>query len=179
MQSVPLVPHPSTPCAAVQRFEVHFARTPEGELALSYRVEGDISRLRLPNPAVPARRDGLWRHTCFEVFIGIDGSLAYDEFNFAPSSEWAYYRFATYREGMASPAVARPPTIDLRRKPRTLELAVRLPLPAPPDSSYSRLGLTAVIEQEDGGLSYWALAHPPGKPDFHHAAGFVLNCPTP
>ena len=26
-----------------------------------------------------------------------------------------------------------------------------------------------------GGISYWALAHPPGKPDFHHADGFALE----
>jgi hypothetical protein len=36
-----------------------------------------------------------------------------------------------------------------------------------------RLGLSAVIEEMSGRKSYWALAHPPGKPDFHHADGFV------
>ena len=37
-----------------------------------------------------------------------------------------------------------------------------------------RLGLSAVVEEYDGMLSYWALRHPPGKPDFHHAAAFAL-----
>ena len=32
-----------------------------------------------------------------------------------------------------------------------------------------RLGLSVVIEQADGSIAYWALAHPPGRPDFHHA----------
>jgi hypothetical protein len=32
-----------------------------------------------------------------------------------------------------------------------------------------------VIEDQSGGVSYWALAHPPGKPDFHHADGFALE----
>jgi hypothetical protein len=37
-----------------------------------------------------------------------------------------------------------------------------------------------VVLEEDGGalsgaLSYWALRHPPGKPDFHHPAGFALE----
>ncbi len=36
-----------------------------------------------------------------------------------------------------------------------------------------RLGLSAVIEQTDGTKSYWALAHPPGKPDFHHRDCFA------
>ncbi len=38
-----------------------------------------------------------------------------------------------------------------------------------------RLALSAVIEDSDGGLSYWALAHPRGKPDFHHADSFALT----
>jgi len=38
-----------------------------------------------------------------------------------------------------------------------------------------RLSLSAVIEQADGRLSYWALAHPPGKPDFHRADCFTCE----
>ncbi len=40
-----------------------------------------------------------------------------------------------------------------------------------------RLALSAVIEETDGRLSYWALAHPAAKPDFHHAEAFVLSLP--
>ena len=39
------------------------------------------------------------------------------------------------------------------------------------------LGISAVIEEQDGRLSYWALAHPPGKPDFHHRDCFALRLP--
>ena len=48
----------------------------------------------------------------------------------------------------------------------------------PSSSDFSgklKLGLSAVIEGADGGLSYWALRHPPGKPDFHHPEAFVLE----
>ena len=31
-----------------------------------------------------------------------------------------------------------------------------------------RVGMSAILEEEDGTISYWALAHPPGRPDFHH-----------
>jgi hypothetical protein len=34
------------------------------------------------------------------------------------------------------------------------------------------LGLSAVIEEHNGRKSYWALAHRPGKPDFHHSDCF-------
>jgi hypothetical protein len=40
-----------------------------------------------------------------------------------------------------------------------------------------RLALAAVIEETNGATSYWALKHPRGKPDFHHADGFVLELP--
>jgi len=41
-----------------------------------------------------------------------------------------------------------------------------------------KLGLSAVIEEIDGTKSYWALAHPPGKPDFHHPDCFALTLPA-
>ncbi|HWI37455.1 MAG TPA: hypothetical protein VNU64_13460, partial [Burkholderiales bacterium] len=37
------------------------------------------------------------------------------------------------------------------------------------------LGLAVVAEDEDGALSYWALRHAPGQPDFHHAESFALE----
>jgi hypothetical protein len=42
-------------------------------------------------------------------------------------------------------------------------------------SSPLHLGLSAVLEATNGDKSYWALAHPPGKPDFHHADCFALE----
>jgi hypothetical protein len=38
-----------------------------------------------------------------------------------------------------------------------------------------RFGLAAVIEEIGGHQSYWALAHPPGKADFHHSDCFMLE----
>jgi hypothetical protein len=40
-----------------------------------------------------------------------------------------------------------------------------------------QLGLTAVIETNDGSRSYWALHHPEVSPDFHHRGGFNLWLP--
>jgi hypothetical protein len=36
-------------------------------------------------------------------------------------------------------------------------------------------GLSAVIADKDGRTAYWALAHPPGKADFHHKDCFALQ----
>jgi hypothetical protein len=42
-----------------------------------------------------------------------------------------------------------------------------------------RMALAAVVEEEDGRLSYWALQHAPGNPDFHHPDGFTLELRSP
>ena len=41
------------------------------------------------------------------------------------------------------------------------------------------LGLSTVVEDNHGRLSYWALRHPSGKPDFHHPDTFALEIVPP
>ena len=47
------------------------------------------------------------------------------------------------------------------------------------DGLVGKVGLSVVIEELGGTKSYWALAHPPGKPDFHHPACFAATLPAP
>jgi hypothetical protein len=42
-----------------------------------------------------------------------------------------------------------------------------------PSDAPWQLNLSAVIEEKSGRKSYWALAHPPGKADFHHPDCFT------
>jgi hypothetical protein len=35
--------------------------------------------------------------------------------------------------------------------------------------------LSAVIEDEDGNVTYWALAHPGTQPDFHDSAAWTAG----
>jgi hypothetical protein len=37
------------------------------------------------------------------------------------------------------------------------------------------MGLSAVVKEASGALTYWALRHAPGKPDFHHSEAFALE----
>jgi hypothetical protein len=146
-------------------------------LALTFSLEGDLNRVRVPAPRPPRRTDGLWQHTCFEAFVAAKGETAYHEFNFAPSGEWAAYGFRSYRDG-ALLEEATDPQITVRSAPDRLELdaVIRLEcLPAAQAGAQLRLALTAVLEDAEGHLSYWALRHPPGKPDFHHPHGFALE----
>ena len=56
-----------------------------------------------------------------------------------------------------------------------LRCAYLLDLPA---QAPWQLNLTTIVEEANGRKSYWALAHPPGKADFHHDDGFVLSLPA-
>ena len=41
-----------------------------------------------------------------------------------------------------------------------------------------QVALSAVVEDASGDKSYWASAHPPGRPDFHHPDSFALHLPA-
>lgn len=169
--------HASSPVPEHLVVRVGAAWTAAGELALSYRLVGASASLRIPAPGSPARVDGLWRHTCFEAFILGADAPAYREYNFSPSGAWQAYAFRGYREGGL---------LDMSTAPRIQSgpgngagLDVLLPAPLLPAGARLRLGLSAVIEAVDGTLSYWALRHPPGRPDFHHPDCFVLEFAHP
>ena len=165
-----LIPHPLSPCDAVTSLEVEVTREAD-RLALRYVLTGDVARLAIPAPVAPARREQLWNHTCFETFVAFEGD-GYGEFNFAPSTAWAAYRFDSYRQGMARLEGIAPPRIETTTTADTLEVRVAL---APPAAGPLRLGLAAVIEEAGGRISYWALRHPAERPDFHDAGGFALE----
>ena len=164
----PLVPHPSTPesafgvAAGVERVA--------GALRFTYRLVGSIARVRVPDAAPSRRRDGLWEHTCFEAFVQVDGETSYVELNVAPSTEWAVYGFARYREAATPPAIV--PAIAVERGVESLDVAATVALDG---AGALRVGLSAVVEATDGRRTYWALAHPSTTPDFHRAEGFVAR----
>jgi hypothetical protein len=171
-----LTVHPDTPSNAVQQVRVQFLTTPTpGVIWFEYQVTPSAS-LRVPAMAEPARTDGLWRATCFELFAKSIGDDAYFEFNFSPSFEWAAYAFDGYRSGMRE-LPSHDPEIIVSPAAPYFSLAVEA-LPALPLVAL-QIGLSAVIEETDGTKSYWALRHPPGAPDFHHPDCFALELPAP
>jgi hypothetical protein len=173
--------HPSTRPETVRAIAVLVRRSASAELQITFRLDGDIPGIRVASPAVPRISTELWRHTCFEAFIAVEGQSAYHEFNFAPSGEWAVYAFSGYRNGGPLADEMMRPHIAVRSTGSRLELdtLVRLDsLSAIHPRASLRIALSAVIEASDG-LSYWALRHPAGKPDFHAAAGFALLLEPP
>lgn len=170
--------HPDFRCPAVASISVEASRSAPGVLTLDYRITGAIGDLRLPPPAPPRRTDELWRRTCLEAFVR-GPAQSYCELNFAPSREWAAYRFDGYRAGMAPALDIAPTDIEVDVGDGTLDLRATVDLAAATDLAAApwRLGLSAVIEDVEGAVSYWALAHPPGRPDFHHADGLAAELP--
>jgi hypothetical protein len=156
-------------------------RSAGAELQLTFRLDGDISRINIPAPVAPRIGAELWRHTCFEAFINVQGQTAYHEFNFAPSGEWCIYALSAYRKGAPVADETMRPHTTLRSNASRLELdaLVRLDTLSSIHSRASlRVGLSAVIETSDG-VSYWALRHRANKPDFHDADGFTLLLEPP
>lgn len=169
MPSAALERHPATSCAALRGIKVSIIRKPE-KLQVAYVLEGEIDRLRIPPPRPPRVAERLWQHTCCEIFIAREALPGYREFNFSPSGEWAAYAIERYREGALLLDVS--PEIVVRHGAGRLELEASLPFS---DQGKLRIGLSAVIEEANGALSYWALRHAPGKPDFHHADAFAMK----
>jgi hypothetical protein len=165
---------PASTTRGVDSIIVDIIRNPGGALLLTYTLRGNLAALRIPEPQAARRADDLWRHTCFEAFIGIAHGDAYREFNFSPSGSWQVYTFNAYRQGRL-PQPATDPNIVCRQEPTTFRLQATIHSDDLPTATVLRCGLSAVIEDHAGAIEYWALQHPPGKPDFHHPDTFALK----
>ena len=122
------------------------------------------------------RADDLWETTCFEAFLREQGGKAYREWNFAPSGQWAAYDFKSHRDGKANSKIDSEPYIRTEDNFTWWALGATFAVDA---EQKWELGLAAVIEEQNGTKSYWALAHPEGseKPDFHDPACFTAHLP--
>jgi hypothetical protein len=170
-----LIPHPATLPAGALTIDADVAITAAGA-RFTFTLTG-ADQVLWPAPAAPERADLLWKTTCFETFLQPEGQAGYVEFNFSPSGRWAGYGFESYRAGMRHAAMATAPVIAFERRGDQAVLTATLSaLPVDLDGAARlRVGLTAVIEDRDGRLSYHALAHPSPQPDFHNAGGFALD----
>jgi hypothetical protein len=176
---LPLSAHPGTKSRAALTIDSTMQLQGPGA-RIQFLLKGDVSRLNIPPEITPQRADGLWQHTCFEAFLRTPGSPGYLEINIAPSRQWSLYRFDSYRHGMSSPDLP-PPQISVRRQGDSLGVDAVFEfrhLLAQSDAAPLHVALSAVIEEDDGRLSYWALKHAPEKPDFHFPGGFVLELGT-
>jgi hypothetical protein len=172
-----LKPHPSTlpadPTFKVWATVDHAASLgPIATTNIWFGVSAPADRFVIPPIAEPWRADELWRTTCFEAFVAPAGGDSYREWNFAPRGNWAAYDFTGYREGMAKADVRSPPYIRMEDNFTWWTVGATIAVAA--DQNWD-LALSAVLEEKDGTKSYWALAHPPEKPDFHSRDCFIAT----
>ncbi len=168
--------YPDNDLVAVERFLVRFEFI-EDYLHLQYELTGELSALNIPTLQAPCAVDGLWQHTCFEAFIAVNDEEGYYEFNFSPSSAWAAYAFSAYRN-RSDWTIKKTPLIRCSQSNESLVMDVLIAtvdLPLKRAEQSFQLGITAVIETNEGELSYWALQHSEGAPDFHQRNDFILS----
>lgn len=174
-----LVPHPAAPPADPPfklwvNVEHSAAFSATATINIWFGIGAPMSRFVIPEPTEPVRAENLWESTCFESFLRVPGADSYREWNFAPSSAWAAYDFSGYRDGRADAEVAVP---YVRVEDNFTWWALGATISADAKAVFE-LGLSAILEEQDGTKSYWAIAHPEGdKPNFHDPACFAAHLP--
>ncbi len=173
-----LICHPSAPPLAIRSVTARLIDLANSHwLGLRWRVEGS-GKVVLPLLAGRKRRDNLWQRTCFELFLKPSGEAGYSEFNFSPSESWAAYDFAGQRTDRRDRAMALPPKCVARVGGDVLIFDAHVPRQSLPHFP-AAMGITAVIEEEGGTLSYWSLKHSGNRPDFHDPACFTATLAAP
>jgi hypothetical protein len=174
MTEVSLMCHPQSDAVGIAAIDVTATLGQGGEIKLVYRVTGALEALKIADRAIPNRADGLWKNTCFELFVGNSEDKSYLEYNFAPSGQWAAYQFSGYRAGMTE-LETRAPIMSMAQSVDVLTVFVTLYVPYTERHADLWVGISAVVVTKSGEISYWALAHPVGSPDFHHKDCFALK----
>lgn len=177
----PGAPPGAVPADLVISGQVAIRRSGAAGALLQLEFElGGLAGVRLPPAGERSgRRDGLWQHTCLEAFIGAAAQKAYWELNLAPSGDWNVYRLSDYRQELVEePCYTALPFAVIRSGAAGPGLILRLACPLPGELAAAgplQVGVTAVIEADDGSLSYWALHHPGPDADFHDRRGWLLR----
>ncbi len=177
MQTYQLEYHPAFPPSAVKTIEARIIGADDAWLRVRWRLEGS-DRLIVPPFAGKGRADGLWQTTCFELFLQPDGGPSYCEFNLSPSERWNIYDLDGYRAGLRERPAPHEPQCTMRQGSSFAIFDAAIPMAAIPQAE-SAMGLCAVIEEQGGVKSYWALKHRAAEPDFHDAACFAARLAAP
>jgi len=170
--------HPQSKGAKDHQVKAKVSRHAGTQLKLNFEVSGDLEQLKIPRFQKICPGDRLWEQTCFEVFVRSTSETAYNEFNFSPSGEWAAYAFDDYRAGMRPLEGLDVASLNTQTNSGRFRLALTMDLKTAhslPANETWWMSISTVLEQKDGGKSYWALTHPSDTPDFHHSDCFVLE----
>ena len=145
-------------------------------ITISFLLQGNLGDIILPTSTERTRCDNLWQSTCLEMFWAEEEAKNYWELNLAPNGGWNIYAFTDYRTGMRQEDRITEPLIETERTPERFSLTAELDIASLRAGHPSlRVGISAVLQHRDTRLSYWALAHPEAKPNFHAPQAFLLR----
>lgn len=143
-----------------------------------YVLAGNLATVALPAlNADPARKDELWRTTCFEFFLAIKNTPQYWEFNISASGDWNVYVMDAYRQvGMREETRIKRFPFEVRKEADGLSLETAINLhPIIASEKIIEVGIASVIQTRNSKETYWALLHPRPEADFHARESFALE----
>lgn len=145
---------------------------------VSYSLKKNIGLVDL-GPSTPHKERvmKLWEKTCFEIFIKNEKD-SYVEFNFSPNFEWNCFYFQKKGDALKEwERMNRPSTdilLSLDHYFLVAEIRKELFPPGFFDGNHElSVGISSVLKEKSGSLSYWALSHHDSRPNFHDFRSFV------
>lgn len=161
--------------APVITIESELNMTPDS-VFVSYKVQGSLAEIDLgQGHPHHARVIKLWEKSCFELFIKNEKN-SYIEFNFSPEFEWNAFYFEKKGDALAEYGRMDSVKKDILLSLDVFHLIVEIDRKKFPDHFFEsalEIGLTSVIKDRHGKLSYWALSHQDTKPNFHDFRSYV------
>ena len=149
--------------------------TNEESLFISYKLTGDLNSIDLGSGrSLHNRVIKLWEKSCFELFIK-NNKDNYIEFNFSPEFEWNTFYFKKKGDALAEYQKMDSIKPDILLSNDVFHLIVELDKKKFPDGFFESeltAGITSVIKEKNGKLSYWALSHEDSRPNFHDFRSF-------
>lgn len=151
----------------------------ENTLSITYLLSGELDKVMIPPPnQASKRRNHLWKKTCFEFFLrsAQPNSSQYWEFNLSPAGDWNVFSLTGYRQGLQEERAIATLPFKTELSSDKLSLSISVDIAALVGSQDILLGISTVLilEQTE---SFWAIAHPTQKADFHHPDSFALRLP--
>lgn len=147
----------------------------QSSIYISYKLKGELPTIDLgEGHPHHARVMKLWEKSCFELFIKTQED-SYIEFNFSPEFEWNCFYFAKKGETLAEYARVDSVKMDILLSLDVFHLIVELDKKKFPDGFFQgplKAGITSVIKEKNGKVSYWALSHHDIRPNFHDFRSF-------
>jgi hypothetical protein len=146
-------------------------------ITLHYALQGNTEAILLPSvSAHPARKDDLWKSTCFEFFLAIKDEPQYWEFNMSPAGDWNIYCMDAYRRiGFREETRLSQLAFEFKRDTGQYSVDASVDLdPVIRSDAELQVAVAAILQTTRGNESYWALLHPASQPDFHLRESFIL-----